>query len=96
MPLEQRSLGGDGLERKARSELSVRERSADERQTRRGANCDAASVCAPSLELIALRAGSTRTCLRFQPDRGNLAVRDDRGGRRKPIGARIEAPALSR
>ena len=65
-------------------------------QTRRGANRNVDRVCAPSLELYVWRAGFMKKCLRFQPDRGNPAVRDDRGGRRKQTGARIEAPAYSR
>ena len=45
------------------------------------------SACAPSLKLHARRAGSMKKCLRFQPDWGNLAVRDDSGGCRKQAAA---------
>src|SRR4029450_11564976 len=65
-------------------------------RTRRGANRTTCGVCAPSLEPREMREGSTGKCPRFQPDWGNLAVRDDRGGRRKRAAARIEAPAKSR
>src|SRR5712691_1816641 len=60
-----------------------------------GANPVVAKECEPSLKLpIAVGRLQRESCCP-QPDRGNPAVRDDNGGRRKRTEARNEAPAIS-
>ena len=49
----------------------------------RTANRVRSGVCEPSLKLVSIEGRRYVEGLRFQPDRGNPAVRDDRGGHRK-------------
>jgi hypothetical protein len=49
----------------------------------RSANRERSRVCEPSLKLESVWGRRYVEGLRFQPDRGNPAVRDDRGGHRK-------------
>jgi len=72
--------GRSGAE--GRTGTQCREHRASTNQTRHGVNRIADRVCTPSLERPVYREDSTRISLRFQPDWGNLAVRDDSGGYR--------------